>query len=216
MAEDDANRSPQDLAPAPGPMAPYLIEDGFLSGAELAELLDWSLANEARFKDARIGDGRIDPRARIALTLRDLGPLAELFRERISAAVPGMIAGLRVTPFEISDIELQLAAHNDGAHFAFHADTYVGAPRSERGDRVLSGVYYFHREPKAFSGGDLTLHRFLANQGDAGIDIEPAQNRLVAFPSWAAHEVRPVSVPSRAFADSRFAVNCWIYRARSG
>jgi Rps23 Pro-64 3,4-dihydroxylase Tpa1-like proline 4-hydroxylase len=52
----------------------------------------------------------------------------------------------------------------------------------------------------------------LSFQRDAAFaDIEPGQNRLVAFPSWAPHEVMPISCPSRRFIDSRFAVNCWAW-----
>ena len=133
---------------------------------------------------------------------------------RIAALVPEWIAGLRVTPFEISEIELELAAHNDGAHFALHADTYATHLKA-RGDRMLSAVYYFHAEPRAFDGGALRLHRIGARPGDPGAaDISPDQNSLVVFPSWGPHEVMRVSCPSRAFAGSRFAVNCWVYRAR--
>jgi Rps23 Pro-64 3,4-dihydroxylase Tpa1-like proline 4-hydroxylase len=76
---------------------------------------------------------------------------------------------------------------------------------------VLSGVYYFHRLPKPFSGGALRLHAI----GDESrfADIEPACDTLVVFPAWAPHEVLPVRCPSGAFMDSRFSINCWAYRA---
>ena len=81
-------------------------------------------------------------------------------------------------------------------------------------DRLLSGVYYFHREPKAFSGGALRFHRFGGGETqDDWIDVEPEQDSLVVFPTWARHEVLRVSCPSREFADSRFAVNVWLCRA---
>lgn len=201
-------------APMPRLMAPHLIEDQFLKPAEHAALLEWAIDSEMRFAPATLGGGLVDPAVRRAFSLRDLGPIAPLFRARMLAEVPRLIQALRVTPFVVSDVELELAAHNHGAHFVFHADTYTGTVQSLRGDRMLSAVYYFHREPRAFFGGDLTIHRFGAKDGDNGTDIAPAQNRLVVFPSWVAHEVRAVSVPSGAFADSRFAVNCWIYRAR--
>jgi Rps23 Pro-64 3,4-dihydroxylase Tpa1-like proline 4-hydroxylase len=79
---------------------------------------------------------------------------------------------------------------------------------------MLSAVYYFHRMPKAFSGGCLRLHRIGARPGDIGMDVTPIDNSLVVFPSWAPHEVLPVRCLSGAFGDSRFAVNCWVYRAR--
>lgn len=197
-----------------GLMTPHLRSTDFLAPDEHAALLDWTIAGAARFTPAGLAGNRVDPAVRNALTLRDLGPHHDVLESRVRAAVPGWIAALRVTPFAISEVELELAAHNDGAHFTLHSDTYTRDQRA-RGDRMLSAVYYFHREPQGFSGGCLRLHRIGARVGDTGIDVPPAQNSLVVFPSWAPHEVLPVSCPSRAFADSRFAVNCWIYRARN-
>jgi Rps23 Pro-64 3,4-dihydroxylase Tpa1-like proline 4-hydroxylase len=77
---------------------------------------------------------------------------------------------------------------------------------------VLSGVYYFHRRPKAFAGGELRLHAI--GDPDRFVDIEPVHNALLVFPAWAPHEVRPISCPSGAFVDARFAVNCWFYARR--
>lgn len=196
-----------------GLMTPHLRSADFLAPAEHAALLDWAVAGAARFTPAGLAGNRVDLAVRNALTLRDLGPHHAVLEARVRAAVPGWIAALRVTPFAISEVELELAAHNDGAHFTLHSDTYTRDQRA-RGDRMLSAVYYFHREPQGFSGGCLRLHRIGAQVGDMGIDVPPAQNSLVVFPSWAPHEVLPVSCPSHAFADSRFAVNCWVYRAR--
>ena len=76
--------------------------------------------------------------------------------------------------------------------------------------RALSGVYYLHRAPKGFSGGALRFYAI----GDANrfVDVEPVHNSLLVFPSWAPHEVMPISCPTGAFMDSRFAVNCWLHR----
>lgn len=195
-------------------IAPHRVFTEFLSAPQHAAMLDWSLANEPRFKPAQLNEGRIDPQIRRSLVLRDLGNLREILQERIEAIVAEAIRDLRVTPFVPSEMEFELAAHNDGAHFAFHADTYTGGGSGQRSDRMLSGVYYFHREPKAFSGGELRLHRLGAAHDDDGyLDLVPTQNSFVIFPAWAPHEVRPVQCPSREFADSRFAVNCWIRRA---
>lgn len=198
---------------AAGPFLPYLRIADFLEASEHAALLEWTLASEQAFAPARVSGGVVEPKARVALSLRDLGPLAPLLTERLGAAAPDWAAALRVTPFETSELELELAAHNDGAHFTLHSDTYLSSEPS-RGDRMLSAVYYFHRQPRAFEGGDLRLHRLGASPGDPGLDLAPDDNSLVVFPSWGPHEVLRVSCPSRAFADSRFAVNGWIYRAR--
>lgn len=196
-------------------MMPHLRIADFLPEDEHAALLDWALANEARFVPAGLAGGLVKPEVRRAASLRDLGPLAAPLEARIRAAVPDWIAALRVTPFDVHEVELELAAHNDGAHFLLHSDTYT-TDQPARGDRMLSAVYYFHREPKRFEGGCLRLHRIGAQEGDEGLDVAPEQNSLVVFPSWGPHEVMLVSCPSGAFADSRFAVNCWVYRARRG
>lgn len=184
-----------------------------LSPHQCRDLLGWTLDNEARFRPAALDKGLVDPTIRRSLSLRDLGPFSALFEAHVRAILPDMIEQMRVTPFVADDIELELVAHNDGAHFALHGDLYTGEG-SARGDRMLSAVYYFHRMPKAFSGGCLRLHRIGAVPGDMGVDIAPDHNSLVAFPSWAPHEVLTVRCPSGVFGDSRFAVNCWAYRAR--
>lgn len=193
-------------------LPPYSIDTGLLDVAERTRLLEWAFENERRFIPASLAGGKVDPTIRLAFSLRDLGPLDAPLRDRIGLRVAGLVQALRVTPFDVSEIELELVAHNDGAHFARHEDIYAGAAHSPRGERMLSAVYYFHREPKRFSGGALRLHAFGAGPEATGLDIQPDQGRLVTFPAWAPHEVRPVAVPTRDFADSRFAVNCWIYR----
>lgn len=195
------------------PILPHLRCTDFLDAGMHAALLDWTLANESRFVPAQLAGPMVRPEARRALVLRDLGPVAALLGARLRAEAPHWAAALRSTPFQTSEVELELAAHNDGAHFTLHSDTYSSA-EAARGDRMLSAVYYFHRQPRSFAGGALRLHRLGAAAGDAGFDIAPEDNSLAVFPSWGPHEVMPVSCASGAFADSRFAVNCWIYRAR--
>lgn len=195
-----------------GLMPPWLVRRDLLSSDECRALLGWALDNEARFRPAALDKGLVDPAIRRSLSLRDLGPFSSLFEKTVRAMVPELIDQLRVTPFVVGEVELELVAHNHGAHFALHGDLYTG-PGSARGHRMLSAVYYFHRAPKAFSGGCLRLHRIGATPGDAGVDIAPDQNSLAVFASWAPHEVLTVHCPSEAFGDSRFAVNCWVYRA---
>lgn len=195
------------------PILPHLRIADFLNAEAHAALLAWTLQSESRFVPAQLAGGLVKPEVRRALVLRDLGPLAAVFDARLREEAPRWAAALRSTPFTTTEVELELAAHNDGAHFTLHSDTYSRAEVA-RGDRMLSAVYYFHRQPRRFEGGALRLHRLGAEPGDPGLDIAPDDNSLVVFPSWGPHEVMPVRCPSGAFADARFAVNCWIYRAR--
>lgn len=110
--------------------------------------------------------------------------------------------------FTASSVEIQLAAHGDGAHFQRHVDTFT-VENKRLNPRVLTLVLYLHRQPRGFSGGALRMH---ALDRPAVHDIAPDHNRLAAFPSIAQHSVEPIVCPSHAFADRRFAVNMWIRR----
>ena len=185
-------------------------------------------ANAAEFVAASVtnalGDreGRVDPKSRRALTIEGLGPFEPMLRRVFDDALPEIVAQTGTTLSQPS-FEFSFAAHGDGAFFAPHLDVSIGQKREPVSDvpgqdRILSAVYYFHRDPKAFSGGALRLFRFGANPYDARldeeqhIDLEPIDNSLVAFPSTVFHEVRPVRCPTTDFADYRFSLNCWYCR----
>jgi SM-20-related protein len=193
----------------------YIVIDEFLPAALHAELLAYSLASQSEFAPTEVvadGLGVVDSSLRKSQICRNgLGPHKAAFKAAIRARFEELPATLGMTSFPVTRIETQLIAHGDGAFYKRHIDTRVGTNRrSEVTDRVLSMVYYFHREPKRFSGGEIALCAF--GLSDEGIAIEPAQNRLVAFPSFVAHEVKQVSCPSQEFADSRFAINCWLHK----
>ena len=108
-----------------------------------------------------------------------------------------------------------LNAHNDGDFYRPHQDTSVEfTPR-----RLLTFVYYLHRTPRPFEGGELRvfdaalpLHTETAGrwQERTWRDWEPEHDSIVFFLPTAWHEVRPVSCPSKQHADSRFAINGWL------
>ena len=82
--------------------------------------------------------------------------------------------------------------------------------------RVMTTVYYFYKEPKAFTGGELCLYGLGADENSsAQQEIEPRFDRAVFFPAWFPHEVLPVHCSSGTFADGRFAISCWV-RKNSG
>ena len=204
-------------APRTRMMPPYRVYRGFLDSAAHASLLAWALENEMKFENSLVLRGfkqdeeRDDPSVRKSVRVGDFGPMRAVFRRRLLNFVPTLIADLRVTSFEPSGVELELVANNDGAFFKRHVDTFMGSRQAS--DRVLSTVYYFHAEPRAFSGGALRLYSFDTKEDEGNFaDVQPEQNMLLAFPSWAWHEVLPVNCPSRRFSDSRFNVNCWVHR----
>jgi len=213
------------IKPLLGPLPPFVHRQHFLADDARCDLLDFVLANRADFTPAVVNKGQADSEnrvnvdKRIALTSRVLGPLESMLRDRLGSVMADLAARFR-NDFTADSLELELAAHGDGAFFAAHTDLPVGLKRKalsdEPGqDRVVSAVYYFHGTPKRFSGGNLRLYRFGADPAGEGqevanhLTIEPINNSLVAFPSSVSHEVTRVACPSNRFEDFRFALNCW-------
>lgn len=211
-----------------GPMSGLFLRiarrERFLSAEEVAGLRSHVLANQAKFKSATVrreGRERVDEEQRIAATLEDFGELKPAIRARFIAALPELMAETGLIGVPPADLELQIAAHGDGAFYGRHIDSSVGQSRAALPtvpDRILSAVYYFHFEPKAFSGGELRLFGLGGDQAGGEnptfVDIEPVHNSLVVFHSWVPHEVLQVRCPSRQFRDYRFAINCWYRRPR--
>lgn len=141
-----------------------------------------------------------------------LGSFEKPFRSAVNERLGDIRTGLAMPPFDRAGFEIQLIAHNDGDFYAAHRDVFTGKDRLlTPGDRVITLVYYFHRQPRGFSGGELRIFPFGAQPP---LTVEPRDNRLIAFPSLMMHEVLPTVVPDRDFANSRFSVSCWISRVR--
>jgi Rps23 Pro-64 3,4-dihydroxylase Tpa1-like proline 4-hydroxylase len=200
-----------------GPLPPYRCISNFLTDNERNDLLQFSIACEAHFKPTGVrhrGIEVLNPQQRVSVRLREFGPAQNMLRARIIPLIPKLISELRVSLFALAKIEMELVAHGQGAFFKRHIDTLTGVDAKGKSSRLLSAVYYFHSEPKGFEGGALRLYRFgRVENADDFVDIQPMQNTLVAFPSWASHEVLPVTCPSGRFSDSRFAVNFWVHAA---
>lgn len=203
-----------------GPMPPSSTIDGFLDEETHQNLLAWTLGNANRFTPATVTHAdvtHVHTSSRDNLKLSDLGPLLAPIRQRMLAALPRLAQSLGCHfPCEAL-LELELTAYGDGAFYQAHTDSVPPGQLKDRrlaepDPRLLSAVYYFHRQPKAFNGGALRLYRWGAGDEDDTnnyLDLEPADNRLAVFLSWTRHEVRAVRCPSGRFEDFRFALNCW-------
>ena len=203
-------------------LPPFGLVREFLGSETVERLLAYAHTNQHLFRDTTVGYGEereVNKTRRCSSALRERvlrenGDFAARVEMRMKQLMPAMIERLGNTPFVPHKFEVEMVAHGDGAHFTQHIDLSTGERHLES-DRVISCVYYFHAMPKAFSGGVLRLHSLGASgQPDTFVDIEPLLDTLVYFPSWFPHEVLLVSCPSGRFIDSRFAINCWIHRAR--
>jgi Rps23 Pro-64 3,4-dihydroxylase Tpa1-like proline 4-hydroxylase len=198
----------------------YSVFDDFLPVTLCNDLLEFALANERDFHPTKIVRGgamQIDPAFRRSSWCKaGLGPHKAAVKAAIHAHLDEILPSLGVPGFAIARTELELTAHGDKAFYKTHIDTHTGAQRAQEPHyRVVSLVYYFYREPKGFSGGEIALHPF-GMDDEANVQVvEPLHNRLLAFPAITQHEVRKVSCPSGNFADSRFAINCWLHKQRA-
>ncbi len=127
---------------------------------------------------------------------------AAMVMEWLVEHLPEAAAALGIAPFVPRRTEMQITVHGHGDFYKLHRDDQG----DDVADRTLSYLYYLHRQPKAYQGGELVI---LANER---VEIEPLHNSLVLFPSHLEHEVRRVLVPSGKLADGRISINGWLWR----
>ena len=73
--------------------------------------------------------------------------------------------------------------NNESILVSYYEDNDSYLPHKD--NSVYTVLVNLYKEPKAFTGGDLTL-------GNAGYKIPLENNRMIIFPSWALHGVTPV------------------------
>ena len=211
MADRD---EPEASVRVKGGQVPVLLADGFMGADFAAELCSFADAHREQFKRAVVTrpgvERELDLTTRRSLTFEgDLGAIGERFLRRALEADPW--TALRMEPLADPHHQFSLSAHRDGDFFLPHSDIVSGSNRDYLGyDRLVTLTYYAHVPGARFEGGELVLHG-LFGRGEPQV-FEPRNDRLVAFPSFAPHEVRPVLQPDAPFAEARFALTCWLGR----
>ena len=195
-----------------------VVLEEFLAPAELNDLLAYTLAHERHFVISEViapgvnSVSATDFEYRRSHVLMDLGVHQERLAGRLRSTLPWALPRLGIEPFSVSRIEAQITSSQDGDFFRWHSDNGQG----EVATRQVTFVYFFHREPKGFTGGELHIQGPdcdpTAQQPNRYYTIVPAQNQLVLFDSSLTHEIAPVKCSSGKFADSRFTVNGWLRR----
>ena len=189
----------------------YVQIDNFLTVEEHQRLLNYVFQRESAFVPTSTSTGDLDYRR--SMILHSFPEFSQLVVNRIQAILPDVFRKLNLSSFPIAEIEAQLTSHNDGNYYKIHNDN--GSP--DTATREFTYVYYFHQEPKAFSGGELLIYDSKIEnnfyvKADSYKRVEPRNNSIVFFLSRYLHEVLPVRCPSKAFADSRFTINGWVRR----
>lgn len=199
---------------------PVLFLEEFLAPGEMAALREFASAHEDEFVASEVlsddEDGHQDSQVRRSRVLFEVDDIRWLITDRVMAVYPWVVQRLGQQPFDVGQLELQVTSSNDGEWFKAHRDSGHGPVQS----RWLTFVYYCHREPRPFSGGELRMFGAADDGADAddpdvqahALTVCPPQNSIVFFPSHYLHEVMPVSCPSGRFEDSRLTVNGWLHR----
>lgn len=185
--------------------------DDFLTGAQIAWLMELTFKAEQRFMPSRLSSYRADYRH--SLMISAPYELSQLMGAKIRAIMPEVMSRLRIDAFAVGNIDCQITANVDGSYFKAHTDAGFDGPVK----RELTYVYYFNREPKGFDGGELRIYDDTLRNGKFAAAesfqvVEPRHNSIVFFPAAVMHEVMPVMVPSKQFRDARFTVNGWVER----
>jgi len=197
--------------------AHYVILEEFLPPQELEKLIQDTLRHESEFHVSEVvspgvNGGGTDFEHRRSRVLLNIGRHGAALAASVKECLPRILPKLGHDTFPVSRVEAQITASNDGDFFRWHNDN----AHEEVASREITFVYFFHREPKKFRGGELRIYDSRWQDGYVPTEnyrnIVPRQNQLVAFPSCLAHEITLVDCPSRAFADSRFTVNGWFHR----
>lgn len=173
------------------------IKSDFLASYELDNLITLVNACEHQFEFSTVM-GDLNHRKSKVLHKFELQPLIV---KKVKQTLIEVLTYLNIPPFFVSAIECQLTASNHGDYFRLHNDNSNHAVQT----RKLTYVYYFHQEPKGYTGGELSLHTY-----NKVLKHVPVQNQIIFFPSELMHEVLPVNVESKSFVDSRFTINGWI------
>ena len=103
----------------------------------------------------------------------------------------------------------QFTEYKKGQFYDWHCD-------SDDRKRIITAVYYFHKEPKKYKGGEIELSKspsafgkIVDDNKDNVITIPPENNMMVIFAGNVSHRVKATESPKK-FDLGRFSVNCWI------
>jgi len=192
--------------------SPYIRIPGFLSDDENKAVLDYAVHREQEFQASSVEGGA--SRYRHSQVIFKLDDLPVELEQRVRELLPEVCAYFKLELPANYDFEMQMTTHGDGGYFKIHNDN--STPRTAT--RFLTYIYYFHRQPAAFSGGGLRLYDDSRADPNNWVpvatftEIKPENNTLVFFPSRHFHEVLPTLSRTGNFGDGRFTINGWIRR----
>ena len=201
------------------------IRDFFTESVNKA-VMEEALANESKFETAFIFDGINEERRnnmfcgydKIYDKRRDesalIGALHTKFTLNEEFADILLTSEFPLSEFKLTNVhETQVSRYGENQHYTYHKD------RSDKLGRLISIVYYFFKEPKTWTGGELCITNSLAYNGKLIEEnpnvktIIPENNMAVIFGNQTLHCVLDTHAPEQ-FDQGRFSANIWLGRKR--
>ena len=202
--------------------APFVWMTDFLAPEECDRLLALGVARYEGLTPVETAIGHkdggssstVDPEVRVGLEADARTTKEARLRivPKIRSVLPAVLARLGMAGLDRYQLEVAMRVYLTGGFFQAHRDSAYEAFRS----RKLSFVYFFHRRPRRFSGGDLLLYDTDVDAGacDSGAfsRITPLRNGIVFFPSACWHQATPVQCGTDDFEDGRWVLNGHVRR----
>lgn len=224
--DDTAARRVKDCLSGDGPTAadvtdhtgpvPFLQLHDIFAPSERAEIWDSITAPDHNGHPATVFDDTdqtiIAPDIRLAWRYRPQAALRARLLEQLSQMIDQHRAfdRLGLAPFHPTQIEMQITRYTEAGRYRIHRDSGAGAP-----GRRLTFLYYFFRQPRRFTGGDLLLFDEPAPsqplEPTKFTRLIPQDNSLLLFPSDRLHAVTVVEQASSDPLDGRWSVNGWLH-----
>ena len=193
---------------------PFVLVHNFLPPDEHVALLALMLAGRECFNElGSVDGGYVLDAVRHAL-VPDRRMMAEVqlgFEPKLRKLVEDTLPRLGMGDLGAYRIEGQVSAYLAGGFFRPHSDDGENGSNGPQVRRI-NCLYYLHRQPKSFTGGDLLLHD--GKVANTFTRIEPLDNSIVLFPSRCVHEVTLVECDPDDFGAGRFVVNSYVWERR--
>lgn len=156
----------------------FSILDDAYSTEYAHQLIEECTSNFERFREAAVQNGVIS-------NIRSdhilwLNPELAISNQHVQALLSLGQELNRAFYLGIRDVEAHFACYHAGEFYALHRDN----PQGKNG-RMISTVYYLHKDWQADWGGELRLQ----DKNDTWHTIQPKPNRIALFQSDLMHEV---------------------------
>jgi Rps23 Pro-64 3,4-dihydroxylase Tpa1-like proline 4-hydroxylase len=184
------------------------------------EILAEAIKNKSSFKSAKVLNGRgEDIRNNISSYYDELYS-NDRTKSKLLEAINRCFKNIKISQIlssfslpinmfiNTNSHQTQVSRYGDqGQNYKYHID--------HDGNRLITFVYYFHKEPKKYKGGEIQFTRSPicygkpVDKNEELVTITPENNMMVIFGSKIPHTVLPTTSP-KTFDEGRFSANIWL------